>query len=435
MSFPDFKPTKIEYIELSDFGSLITEDQEGIEHRTTAFTQGRSAKVSATFEGLNEAQVLEFIEFYKEFNTAGRGFGIPESFKTNQFIFYESVIKSFGQVILYFEQRPNIVTVVSKVYSVTLYMVASIATISAPDKLFVTLQTQVTISATSSTPFVQWSQISGNPVTFSNPNSLVTNVISQGGVFNTTGGRILIKVALLDNPDVFVISEIVAAPSSFDVLKGLSAYSYFTEFASVQKVLPPLIYDFPYSLTASYKKNLDINTVYFRWTPPSATLGLVNYKIETYNNGWINLGSTVDNKFNISAKTPFRIISCYTIGNNNFEIPSDLFYIDPQFHLESYGYAPSQFENLRISSALSETFFDLENSNLLASSTAQTNWSTASSVVVTDLPLIASFINAYVLIPNNFLNRVLLSSFNAQLNVVGQLQSVTDLDLGGVVFG
>ncbi len=223
------------------------------------------------------------------------------------------------------------------------------------------------------------------------------------------------------------------APSSFDVFKGLSAYSYFTEFSSLQKVLAPLIYDLPYSLTASYKKNLDINTVYFRWNLPSETFGLVNYKIETYNNGWINLGTTVLNKFNVPAKTPFRIISCYTLDNNNFEIPSDLFYIDPQFHLESYGYAPSEFENLRVSSALSETVLD--NSTLLSFSTVQTNWSTASSVLVTDLPLLSSNLNAYQLIPNNFLNRELLSSFNAQLNVVGQLLSVTDLELGGVVIG
>ena len=175
--------------------------------------------------------------------------------------------------------------------------------------------------------------------------------------------------------------------------------------------------------------------MYIRWTPPSATFGLVNYKIQTYNNGWINLGSTVNNKFNISAKTPFRIISCYTIDKNNFEIPSELFYIDPEFHMESYGYAPSQFENLSISSAWSETFLDLRNSNLLASSTVETNWSTASSFDVTDIPLIASNLNAYVLIPNNFLNRELFSSFNAQLNVVGLLQSVTDLDLGGVIIG
>ena len=101
MSFPNFKPTKIEYIELSDFGSIITEDQEGIEHRTNAFTQGRSAKVSAKFEGLNSTQVLEFIDFYKNLNVTGRGFGIPESFKTNQFIFYESVI--FPKVLCYFK--------------------------------------------------------------------------------------------------------------------------------------------------------------------------------------------------------------------------------------------------------------------------------------------------------------------------------------------
>jgi hypothetical protein len=435
MSFPNFKPTKIEYIELSDFGSIITEDQEGIEHRTNAFTQGKSAKVSAKFVGLNSTQVLEFIDFYKDLNVTGRGFGIPESFKTNQFIFYESVIKSFGQVILYFEKRPSIETEFSDIYSVTLYMIASIATISAPEKIYVTLQTEVIISASSSTSFVQWSQISGNPVTFSNPNDLVTNVISQGGVFNSTGGKIFFKVALLDNPDVFTTIEIVPAPSSFDVFKGFSVYSYFTEFSSLQKVLAPLIYDLPYSLTASYKKNLDINTVYFRWNPPSATFGLVSYKIETYNNGWINLGSTVLNKFNVPAKTPFRIISCYTLDNNNFEIPSDLFYIDPQFHLESYGYAPSEFENLRVSSALSETFLDLKNSTLLAFSTVQTNWSTASSVLVTDLPLLSSNLNAYQLIPNNFLNRELLSSLNAQLNVVGQLLSVTDLDLGGVIIG
>jgi hypothetical protein len=225
----------------------------------------------------------------------------------------------------------------------------------------------------------------------------------------------------------------VPAPSSFDVLKGISAYSYFTEFSSPQKVLAPLIYDLPYSLTASYKKNLDINTVYFRWNPPSETFGLVNYKIETYNNGWINLGSTVLNKFNVPAKTPFRIISCYTLDNNNFEIPSDLFYIDPQFHLESYGYAPSEFKNLRVSSTFSETFAD--NATQLPFSTVQTNWSTASSVLVTDLPFLSSNLNAYQLIPNNFLNRERLSSFDAQLNIVGQLLSVTDLDLGGVVIG
>ena len=254
-------------------------------------------------------------------------------------------------------------------------------------------------------------------------------------MFNSTGGKIILKVALLDNPDVFATIEVVPAPSSFNVFKGFSAYSYFTEFSSLQKVLAPLIYDLPYSLTTSYKRNLDINTVYFRWNPPSDTFGLVYYKIETYNNGWINLGSTVLNKFNVPAKTPFRIISCYTLDNNNFEIPSDLFYIDPQFHLESYGYAPSEFKNLRVSSALSETFLDLNNTTLLAFSTVQTNWSAASSVLVTDIPLLSYNLNAYQLIPNNFLNRERLSSFNAQLNVVGQLLSVTDLELGGVIIG
>ena len=84
---------------------------------------------------------------------------------------------------------------------------------------------------------------------------------------------------------------------------------------------------------------------------------------------------------------------------------------------------------------MSETFLDLNNSTLLAFSTVQTNWSTASSVLVTDLPLLSSNFNAYQLILNNFLNRERLSSFNAQLNVVGQLLSVTDLELGGVIIG
>jgi hypothetical protein len=425
MSFPNFHPTRIEGFTLPDFGLLTIEDQAGEERRAMQYTGGRDAKLDVFFEGLNESQILELLDFYKNIYSSGRGFGFPPNFFVGQEIYYEALKKSLGQFLLYFTSPPTVKTLYSGVYSIRTQLKASNAFISAPSKIYVTLQTQTSVSAIASTTFVVWSQVSGSPVTFSEPNSLNTVITSQGGVFNTVNGRIILKIALVDNLDVFSLVEIVPSPTSFDALGGLSAYTSFSENPAGLKVIPPLIFSPSDSNGAYFKRKIDIDSIGFRWTLPSQADFLTNFTIEVYNNpNWEPLATTEFNSFTLPAKTTFRITSNYDIGGYKFAVPSEIFYIDPLIHLDSFGFGSDTISDIKTAYSFRESqVLELLNRQLFPESV----WDTTISVVGSNsyedyLPLSSNFLSAE-------------SSWNAQVSVIGGITTVTDLNLGGVVIG
>lgn len=436
MSFPNFHPTRIEGFTLPDFGLLTIEDQAGEERRAMQYTGGRDAKLDVFFEGLNESQILELLDFYKNIYSSGRGFGFPSNFFVGQEIYYEALKKSLGKFLLYFTSPPTVKTLYSGIYSIRTQLKASNAFISAPSKIYVTLQTQTSVSAIASTTFVVWSQVSGSPVTFSEPNSLNTLVTSQGGVFNTVNGRIFLKIALVDNLDVFSLVEIVPSPTSFDVLGGLSLYPSVPEHPSSLKVIPPLIFSPADSEEAYFKRKINIDSVSFRWSLPAQPAFLTHFNIEVYNKpNWESVATTESNSYTLPPKTTFRIVSNYNIGGRIFSVPSDIFYVDPLIHLDSYGYGSDTVNEIKIiPSFLESRVLDLFNTQEFPESF----WDTTIGFVGSNpnenpLPLSNSFISAYSLSSTD--DSPTQSSWHAQVSVIGGIKSVTDLNLGGVVIG
>ena len=61
MSFPEYVPTSITNITLPDYGSVINIDQTGKENRRYILEDGRTFKITISYDYLNKLQILEFV--------------------------------------------------------------------------------------------------------------------------------------------------------------------------------------------------------------------------------------------------------------------------------------------------------------------------------------------------------------------------------------
>ena len=124
MPLPEISPSKVSQFTLPDYALRVTEDQIGLETRRSVLEDGRNSTISVYYDHLTANQVLEFITFYQEVVPQNRGFGLSNAILEYPDDLFQTYLDILGEVVYYFNTKPDIVTNIDNSYNVTINLKA-----------------------------------------------------------------------------------------------------------------------------------------------------------------------------------------------------------------------------------------------------------------------------------------------------------------------
>lgn len=280
-------PTEVRDFTLPTYSMEFNEDMLGLETRRVISEDGKNTEITVFYNHLNEEEVNLLINFYNDRVPQGRGFGLPQGLLTYDDRLFQEYLSTLGQVLYYFKQRPVITTnQVSGTYSVILYLEAKSVFLNAPGQVTVILSSTATLSVDTTVPFVKWEQISGQELIISDPFSITTTITAASGNITNLLGDIIVRVSLIDNPDIFVDVSVNARPVDTTRIAISGRNSYINEIPLVYSVPLPIQWD--YTSPTGTATQYDDEGVAFapftaKWREPVFSEFLLRYEIEYWN--------------------------------------------------------------------------------------------------------------------------------------------------------
>ena len=323
MLFPEFPITKLDFFEPSDYDTQVITDQEDLEERTRLVDFGNRARLGFSYDGLSGDRVLELIRFYEYAHLQGEGFGIPRSLLMYEDRVFSSYLKVMGLYLYNFENKPQITTVYSNIYQVSITLVARKVELDAPSSFRVIHSNQLVLSASSSTTRVGWRKASGQEVTFSTLRGLSTTVRAKEGVFSSAIYPLIFQVYLLDAPEVYRDIYILTSPSSqaeqiCNSRLTLSQDHLYTPL--------PLKFDFYPQTPTEIFPAVDNGLNWFSWDEPADSQSISHYEVQERDGyDWVTVKTINANgkrSHYVSGTKTFRIITYHLFGNNLKSYPT-----------------------------------------------------------------------------------------------------------------
>ncbi len=115
--YPAITPNTISTLELPDYGVITYKFDDDSESRRYRFDTGNHTRLIFKYEGRTEADVANFISFWKAASGLKEAFTIPDTINKHP-LAYKSGINLLGTTTLWrFESAPKITTVYSGIYS------------------------------------------------------------------------------------------------------------------------------------------------------------------------------------------------------------------------------------------------------------------------------------------------------------------------------
>lgn len=325
MPYPDFPITRIGAFNAPSYKLETVIDQEFVERRINTTTASHKASLSLFYDRLSAEQVLELISFYNQYLQTSRGFSVARSLLPYGDYLSRAYLNSLKNYIYYFKDKPRIKTLITNIYQVEVELEASEAKIFAPPFVRVIDKKSVTVSVQASPEYVFWEQVSGLPATIGSPYSLSTTITAAGDLLSSVDSRLIFKVSLQDNPDVFELVEIITNPSSNIGFKVSSLVTRVNRVDTDYSVPFPLYWDNQTEEPVKVFDKSNVTDIPIRWDEPlQGKEYLQGYSVQVKNeSGWETLKyieKDEPRKVNIpDTSTTFRIASHLVIAKDKVE--------------------------------------------------------------------------------------------------------------------